>query len=195
MEGTPAARWFQRTYSAEPNQVGWARRALTRVLGDHPFIDDATLIASEFATNAVLHSASRNGGKFTLRLEIHPGYVRIEVEDAGGPWNPVKYTDGRPHGFDVIEAIVGTGNWGIDGDAAGRVAWAALGGPLDRPGRGAIGVFFVESGIAVRAPGLQRLRGRVGAGGRGIPLHALGQCGGVPDRQRPRYRQAADDRL
>src|ERR1700733_1528155 len=127
MEGMPAARSFQRSYSAEPAQVGWARRALTQALGDHPFIDDATLIASEFATNAVLHSASRDGGKFTLRAEIHPGYVRIEVEDAGGPWNPTQHSDGRPHGFDVIEAIVGTGNWGIVGDATRRVAWAALG--------------------------------------------------------------------
>jgi anti-sigma regulatory factor (Ser/Thr protein kinase) len=134
MEGKPAARWFQRTYSAEPAQVGWARRALTQALGDHPFIDDATLIASEFVTNAVLHSASRNGGKFTLRAEIHPGYVWIEVEDAGGPWNPAQHSDGRPHGFDVIEAIAGTGNWGIDGDAARRVAWAALGMTAGRDG-------------------------------------------------------------
>jgi anti-sigma regulatory factor (Ser/Thr protein kinase) len=129
MEGKPTARWFQRTYSAEPAQVGWARRALMHALGDHPFVDDATLIASEFATNAILHSASRDGGKFTLRAEIHPGYVRVEVEDAGGPWNPARHSDGRPHGFDVTEAIAGPGNWGIRGDATARVAWAVLGTP------------------------------------------------------------------
>jgi anti-sigma regulatory factor (Ser/Thr protein kinase) len=127
MEGKPAARWFQCTYSAEPGQVGWARRALMLALGDHPFTDDATLIASEFATNAILHSASRDGGKFTLRAEIEPGYVWIEVEDSGGPWNPTQHSDGRPHGLEVTEAIAGPGNWGIDGDDTKRIAWAALG--------------------------------------------------------------------
>ncbi len=35
--------------------------------------------------------------------------------------------DGQPHGFDVVAAIAGAGNWGIDGDDRGRVAWARLG--------------------------------------------------------------------
>jgi hypothetical protein len=30
--------------------------------------------------------------------------------------------------FDVVTAIAGPGNWGIDGDASGRIAWATLGG-------------------------------------------------------------------
>lgn len=127
MEGTPAARRFQGAYSAEPAQVGCARRALRQSLDDHPAADDATLIATEFATNAVLHSASRNGGKFILRAEIHPGYVRVEVEDAGGPWNPTRHSDGRPHGLDLIEALTGPESWGIDGDDACRVAWAKVG--------------------------------------------------------------------
>jgi hypothetical protein len=29
--------------------------------------------------------------------------------------------------IDVVAAIAGAGNWGIDGDAGGRVAWAWLG--------------------------------------------------------------------
>jgi anti-sigma regulatory factor (Ser/Thr protein kinase) len=96
-------------------------------LGGHPSTDDAALIASEFATNAVLHSASGDGGKFTIRAEVYPGYVRVEVEDAGGPWKPTRHEDGRPHGLDVAEAVTGPGNWGIYGDATGRVAWATIG--------------------------------------------------------------------
>ncbi len=75
----------------------------------------------------VLHSSSRDGGDFTLRAEVHPDRLRIEVEDAGGPWHARSRDDGRPHGFDVVEAIVGSQNWGVDGDARGRVAWARLG--------------------------------------------------------------------
>ena len=74
----------------------------------------------------MLHSASGDGGKFTLCVEIHPGYVWIGVEDAGGPWNRARHGDGRPHGLDVVEAITGPGNWGVDGDTAGRIAWARI---------------------------------------------------------------------
>jgi hypothetical protein len=75
----------------------------------------------------VLHSASRHGGAFTLRVEVGQDRLRIEVEDAGGPWRGGVRDDGRPHGFDVVAAIAGAGNWGIDGDVGGRVAWAWLG--------------------------------------------------------------------
>ena len=92
-----------------------------------PQADEAILIASEFATNSVLHSASRDGGAFTLRAEVRQDRLRIEVEDAGGPWHDGPRDDSRPHGFDVVAAIAGPGNWGIDGDARGRTAWATLG--------------------------------------------------------------------
>jgi anti-sigma regulatory factor (Ser/Thr protein kinase) len=115
------------TYPAEPRQVGIARSALAGWLDGGPQ-DEAILVASEFATNAVVHSASRHGGAFTVRAEVRHEYLRIEVEDAGGPWRDGPRDDGRPHGFDVVAAIAGAGNWGIDGDDRGRVAWARLGG-------------------------------------------------------------------
>jgi hypothetical protein len=58
------------TYPAEPRQVGLARAALAGWLGGCPQADGAILVASEFATNSVLHSASRHGGAFTLRAEV-----------------------------------------------------------------------------------------------------------------------------
>jgi hypothetical protein len=115
------------TYPAEPRQVGLARAALAGWLGGCPQADEAILIASEFATNSVLYSSSRCGGAFTLRAEVSRDRLRIEVEDAGGPWRDGPRDDGRPHGFDVVAAIAGAGNWGVDGDARGRIAWARLG--------------------------------------------------------------------
>jgi anti-sigma regulatory factor (Ser/Thr protein kinase) len=125
----PAAgtRRHSGTYPAEPGQVRHARTALAGWLGGYPQADEAILIASEFATNSVLHSSSRDGGSFTLRAEVRPDRLRIEVEDAGGAWRDGPGHDGRPHGFDVVAAIVGPGNWGIEGDARGRTAWARLG--------------------------------------------------------------------
>ena len=130
MTTTAAAAGIRRhtgTYPAEPGQVRHARAALAGWLGDDPAADDAILIASEFATNSVQHSASRDGGAFTLRAEFGLEGLRIEVSDAGGPWRDGPRDEGRPHGFDVVIAITGAGNWGIDGDARGRVAWARLG--------------------------------------------------------------------
>jgi len=115
------------TYPADPAQVRHARAALAALLRDCPRADDAILVASELATNSVRHSSSRDGGEFTLRAEARQDYVRIEVEDAGGPWRDGPRDDGRPHGFDVVAAIAGPGNWGIDGEARGRIAWARLG--------------------------------------------------------------------
>jgi anti-sigma regulatory factor (Ser/Thr protein kinase) len=115
------------TYPAEPRQVGLARAALAGWLGGGPRADEVILVASEFATNSVLHSSSRHGGAFTVRAEVRQEYLRIEVEDAGGLWRDGPRDDGRPHGFDVVAAIAGAGNWGIEGDAGGRVAWARLG--------------------------------------------------------------------
>jgi anti-sigma regulatory factor (Ser/Thr protein kinase) len=115
------------TYPAEPGQVRHARAALAGWLGDRPRADEAILIASEFAANSVLHSASRDGGAFTLRAEVRPDRLRIEVEDAGGPWRNGMRDDSRLHGLDVVAAIAGPGNWGLDGDASGRIAWVTLG--------------------------------------------------------------------
>ena len=130
MTTTAAAAGTRRhtgTYPAESRQVGLARAALAEWLAGCPQADEAILVASEFATNAVVHSASRHGGAFTVRAEVCQEYLRIEVEDAGGPWRDGLLDDGRPHGFDVVAAIAGAGNWGIDGDDRGRVAWARFG--------------------------------------------------------------------
>ena len=120
-------RRYTGTFPAEPGQVRQARAALAGWLGGWPLADEAVLVCSEFATNSVVHSASRDGGAFILRVEVGQDLLRIEVEDAGGPWRAGSCDDGRPHGFDVVAAIAGAENWGIDGDARGRVAWARLG--------------------------------------------------------------------
>jgi anti-sigma regulatory factor (Ser/Thr protein kinase) len=122
-----SVRRHTENYPSEPEQVRHARAALAGWLRGCSQADEAILIASEFATNSVMHSSSRHGGAFTLRAEVHPDRLRIEVEDAGGAWRHGPGHDSRPHGFDVVAAIAGPGNWGIDGDARGRVVWAALG--------------------------------------------------------------------
>ncbi len=121
-----STRRYTGSYPAEPAQVRLARAALAVLLRDCPRADDAILVASEYATNSVVHSDSRVGGEFTVRGEVQQNHVRIEVEDGGGPWHRRLGDDSRPHGFDVVAAIAGSGHWGINGDSGGRIAWATL---------------------------------------------------------------------
>ena len=123
---TTGARRYAGSYPAEPAQVRQTRAALAVILRGCPRADDAILVASEYATNSVVHSDSRADGEFTVRAEVHQNHVRIEVEDGGGPWHCKAGDDSRPHGFDVVAAIAGSGNWGINGDTGGRTAWATL---------------------------------------------------------------------
>ena len=70
-----------------------------------PVADDAALIVTEFASNAVLHSLSKVG-TFTVRCELFSTYVWVEVEDEGGEWCRPE-PDGRPHGLDIVTLLVG----------------------------------------------------------------------------------------
>ena len=120
-----AATRFTVTYPGRPDQVQRARRELARHLAGCQAKDDAVLIVSELASNAVLHSASR-GEFFTVRAELHPDYVWVEAEDLGGPWRS-RQRDDRPHGLDVVEARTGPDGWGTELTSdRGRVVWARL---------------------------------------------------------------------
>jgi serine/threonine-protein kinase RsbW len=108
------------------DQVQVARAFIAAVLAACPAADDAMLCVSELATNAVVHSASRDpGGTFTVRAAIFDDCVRVEVEDNGGSWEDRLHHDGRPHGLDIVrELAAGCGRGG--GPLTGWVVWARL---------------------------------------------------------------------
>jgi anti-sigma regulatory factor (Ser/Thr protein kinase) len=113
------------TYPGRADQVRHVRRAVALHLTGCPAANDAVLIASELASNAILHSRSRCG-QFTIRAELHPAHVLIEAEDLGGPWRPRPSGD-RPHGLTVVEALTGPEGWGVKTTGnGGRVVWARL---------------------------------------------------------------------
>jgi anti-sigma regulatory factor (Ser/Thr protein kinase) len=91
------------------------------VLTGCPVADDAVLLVSEIATNAVLHSNSRRPcGTFILRMEVRNDYVWVEVEDEGGNWEPKDgRTDGRGHGLNLVGEMAD--EWAIDGNEKCRV--------------------------------------------------------------------------
>lgn len=121
--GTRTDVWFAQAFPGSPEQVGNVRRAIRFYLGSCPASDDVTLIVSELATNAILHSRSGHGGTFVVRAELHPTWVWIEVEDAGGEWIDRRHDD-RSHGLAVVNELAR--EWGRSNGANGRTIWARV---------------------------------------------------------------------
>jgi hypothetical protein len=82
------------------------------------------LCASELASNRAAQRLTSPGGTFTVRAAIHPGrrYIRIEVEDNGGPW--ITAPDDPPVTTAWISSALLPKEWGINGDHAARTIWA-----------------------------------------------------------------------
>jgi serine/threonine-protein kinase RsbW len=119
---TATAR-FAGMFAGHPESVRDVRHAVAAHLAGHPaLIDDATLIVSELATNAILHSRSA-GGFFTVRVTVSAGWCWIECTDDGGPWVPRGHAD-RMHGLGLVEGIAGLMD--IEGDDGGRTVCVRL---------------------------------------------------------------------
>jgi serine/threonine-protein kinase RsbW len=115
------------TFPGRPEEVCRVRAVLRPILEGCPAADEALLCASELATNALLHSDTREaGGTFTVRAEIRPREcVTIEVEDGGGCWaQPVPHP-ARGRGLDIVRSL--TDDWGVRDIGKRRVVWARFG--------------------------------------------------------------------
>lgn len=127
----PTATTFDRSYLGTIDQVRRLRADIAEVARAWPVADELILLASELATNAILHSRSGHTAQtFTVQATLYPGdYAWVEVADQGGTWTTDEHDDERGRGLAIVAAIAGDGNWGVDGDGDGRVAWFRLDWP------------------------------------------------------------------
>ncbi|MFB9677528.1 ATP-binding protein [Streptosporangium vulgare] len=137
-------------FAASPDQVRPARAFVADLLGDgHPFRDDAMLLTSELATNAVEHSdagehfdgseqsntVERSGGgpgerpgEFVVTVAFLPHGVMITVQDPGSTRIPhlrnpgLDATGGR--GLLLVNDLAT--RWGFHRDPTGTVIWFEL---------------------------------------------------------------------
>ncbi|MEP6696233.1 MAG: ATP-binding protein [Pseudonocardiales bacterium] len=115
------------TLDGDPQRVAEARRMTERTLaswGLSELADTAALLVSELMTNAVLHA--RSGVVVTLRHDTDK--VRVEVFD-GSPLPPrmrhFRADAGTGRGVRLLDTLAS--EWGIEGQAGGKVVWFTLG--------------------------------------------------------------------
>jgi anti-sigma regulatory factor (Ser/Thr protein kinase) len=119
----------RREFSGHAEQVAAARRFVgSAIQGAGPARDVSRLLVSEAATNALLHSASGDGGSFAVEYLISNDLLRVEVHDGGGPSGPrrrVHHPESMTgRGLDLFDAL--SDRWGVDGSPDGRTVWFEL---------------------------------------------------------------------
>jgi CheY-like chemotaxis protein len=91
-------------------------------------LDDALLVVSELAANALTHAHS----SYRIRLSATPMALRIEVDDTGaGTPEPQPLTDTEEHGrgLHLVDALAAS--WGMESaDTGGKRVWAELALPV-----------------------------------------------------------------
>lgn len=128
-------------FPSERDAPGRARRLAVGVLRqwgyEEALVNDAALVLSELASNAVIHARS----PFSIVVRSRDTLLRIAVEDecplvaSDAAIDAGAATDGGPiadaglivrpeHGLSVIEGL--SARWGIDRTPHGKIVWAEL---------------------------------------------------------------------
>jgi serine/threonine-protein kinase RsbW len=116
----PGEMWEQ-SYAGTADQIGRVRSALRAVLGNCPVADDVIQLASELGANAIEHTGSGRGGRFTVRVQHFAGdYVWAEVEDQGSGWDgSIAGAASAPHGLYLLQEMASA----CGADRVGMRSW------------------------------------------------------------------------
>ena len=120
-----AVRPRRRSFAGRPDQVACARDFVRRMVGRCPVIDEAVLLVSELATNALVHTASGSGGRFDVTVLGGETSLMVAVTDNGSDKVPSpsalspEAEAGR--GLGLVESIAE--RWGHCGGRHGRTVW------------------------------------------------------------------------
>jgi anti-sigma regulatory factor (Ser/Thr protein kinase) len=119
---------WQRKFAGESEQLGLMRRWLASLLAGCSAADDVTLVATELATNAIQHTATGQGGWFTVTLLRQRATLRVGAADEGTEAEPRLIDDpaaehGR--GLQVVREL--SLRYGVCGGQQGRLVWAEIG--------------------------------------------------------------------
>lgn len=116
-----------------PAAIGAFRQFVRNTLwswGEEALVEDAVLVTSEMATNAISHARSA----FFATLVRQGDVVRLSIEDTG-PGSAAPRAAGEEdvsgRGLLIVEALAD--RWGVEERPSGKVVWVELRSGLDRP--------------------------------------------------------------
>jgi hypothetical protein len=124
--GVRPAREAERTFPGLPNCARVARHFVVDTLldwGEGALSDDAALVVTELASNAVRHTDA----EFTVAVCSSPSGVRIAVRDSSATPAIRRETNSTAtsgRGLAIVAAV--SGRWRCEPDAHGKVVWAEL---------------------------------------------------------------------
>jgi anti-sigma regulatory factor (Ser/Thr protein kinase) len=135
-----------RAFPGEARQVAHARQYIRHALGeDFPHLDDATLLVSELASNAVTYTKTAHNGRFEVTWHRRGNWALITVFDQGSETPPSPRTPDLDNLDDLenLEELGGRGLaivddlatwWGLVRNRnAGNLLWCEIGDPAHRP--------------------------------------------------------------
>ena len=118
----------RRAFPGSPEQIARVREFVRLALGPVPVLDEAVLLVSELTTNAVIHTASGDGGTFDVAVRRCPSTVRVEVHDAGSCRVPMPHPEDfmaeEGRGLGLVNLVAD--RWGHNGDQDGRSVFFEL---------------------------------------------------------------------
>ncbi len=133
---------FARTFRGNPASVPEARRFVAGILAGCPARETLVACVSELCANAITHTASGDGGVFTVVVERpRDGVARVAVTDAGGPSVPAAGSPGpmAEGGRGLALVAASAARWGYTNAHPGRTVWAEATWPVPvRPPAGPV---------------------------------------------------------
>lgn len=129
MPETLITRPKHRAFPGQPDQIARARDFTRRVLGPCPVLDEAVLLVSELATNAVEHTATADEGSFHVTVCQCDSSLLIAVTDGGSdsvptPGHQADNLAETGRGLELVELIAD--RWDYRDDGHGRTVWFEL---------------------------------------------------------------------
>ena len=127
------ARPMQRTFPGRADQIARAREFTKRVLGPCPVTDEAVLLVSELATNALEHTSTGDGGQFQVTICRNGTSLLIGVSDSGSTSSRTRplILSRRPGG--VSAGRINRGRWGYCGTSTAGPSGSSCGRLVVRP--------------------------------------------------------------
>lgn len=115
-------------FPVDGRSVAAARTFVADASAGHPRRDDAVLLVSEVATNAILYGSANGADAFRVIVRPSPARIYAAVVDAGGKGAPTMRRhaadaeNGR--GLEIVDLVAST--WGVVPVGTGHRVWFEL---------------------------------------------------------------------